>query len=63
MLTLTSHELAKELLSRPDGYITATHEDREYSISSYKKVVTEANYDDKMNYWTLNLNCYDGSIL
>lgn len=52
---MTSHELAKELLSRPDLMITAIHGDREYSIRDYQMVVDYRNYDDSTAYWTLNL--------
>lgn len=55
MKYMTSHELAKELLSRPDLMITATHGDREYSIRDYQMVVNYRNYDDSTAYWTLNL--------
>lgn len=64
MATMTSHELARELLGKPDGYITAkTHDNREYKISSYQKVFTDANYDDRLEYWTLNLSEIHGNIL
>ena len=52
---MTSHELARYLLEEPDGFITATHGNREYVIESYKRVPTHANIDDKCMYWTLNL--------
>lgn len=64
MLTLTSHKLAKELLSRPDGYITAkTRDNREYKISNYQRITTDANYDDTLHYWTLNLSECSGNII
>lgn len=47
--------MAKELLSKPDGFITATLGEEEYIISSTQKVATHANADDKLMYWTLNL--------
>ena len=52
---MTSHELARYLLEEPDGFITATHGNREYVIESYKRVPTHANIDDRYMYWTLNL--------
>lgn len=42
---MSSHALAKELLSKPDGFITAMLENREYVIESYKRVPTHANID------------------
>lgn len=58
---MTSHELAQELLS---SYITAkTRDNREYKISSYQRIATDANYDDTLHYWTLNLNECNGNIV
>lgn len=51
----TSHALAKELLNKPDGFITATLGDEEYVISSAQRVATHANIDDSVTHWTLNL--------
>lgn len=47
--------LAKELLNKPDGFITATLDDEEYVISSTQRVSTRANIDDSVTHWTLNL--------
>ena len=52
---MTSHALARELLNKPDGFITATHGNGEYIIESYQRVATHANKDDTCMYWTLNL--------
>lgn len=52
---MTSHALARELLNKPDGFITAIHGNREYIIESYQRVATHANNDDTCMYWTLNL--------
>ena len=52
---MTSHELARELLSKPDGFITATHGNREYIIENYQRVHTHGNRDDICMYWTLNI--------
>ena len=52
---MTSHALARELLNKPDGFITATHANGEYIIESYQRVATHANKDDTCMYWTLNL--------
>ena len=51
----TSHALAKELLSKPDGFITATLGEEEYIISNTQRVATHANIDDSVTHWTLNL--------
>ena len=47
--------LAKELLSKPDGFITATFGEEEYMIENYQRKSTHANLDDISMYWTLNL--------
>ena len=38
---ITSHELARELLNRPNGFITANHGDKEFYIDAYKRVITD----------------------
>lgn len=52
---MTSHALARELLNKPDGFLTATLADREYVISDYKRTATHSNIDDGVMHWTLNL--------
>ena len=51
----TSHTLARELLSKPDGFIIATFGEEEYIISNIQRISTHANSDDSVTYWTLNL--------
>ena len=51
----TSHALARELLNKPDGFITATLGEEEYVISNTQRVATHANIDDSVTHWTLNL--------
>lgn len=51
----TSHELARELLNKPDGFITASIGEKEYVIDNTQKAWTHANIDDSTTYWTLNL--------
>ena len=51
----TSHALAKELLNKPDGFITATLGEEEYIISNIQRVATHANIDDSVAHWTINL--------
>ena len=38
---ITSHELARELLDRPNGFITANYGDKEFYIDAYKRVITD----------------------
>lgn len=52
---MTSHALARELLNKPDGFITAMSGNGEFVISNIQKVATHANIDDTITYWTLNL--------
>lgn len=47
--------LAKELLSKPDGFITATLDEEEYVISNIQRISTHANIDDSVTHWTVNL--------
>ena len=51
----TSHKLAKELLSKPDGFITAVHKGDEYIIENLKGTITHANNDDSVIHWAVNL--------
>ena len=46
---------AREILCKPDGFLTATLGDREYIIESYQRKGTHANTDDSVMHWTLNL--------
>ena len=50
--------LARELLNKPDGFITVTLEGKEYSIESTQRVSNCANLDDRIVYWTLNLHSH-----
>lgn len=60
---ITSHALARELLARPDGFLTATHEEKEYIIENFQRVSTHANMDDGVSHITLNLReCGNGNI-
>lgn len=47
--------LARELLGKPDGFITATLDGEEYMIESTQRIPTHANLDDTVMHWTLNL--------
>jgi hypothetical protein len=59
---IRSHELAKDLLNRPDGFITATINGKEYVIENFRRVITHANIDDSLGYWTLNLKDEESDI-
>lgn len=60
---ITSHSLAKELLSKPDGFITAMIDEREHIIESIRRVATHANIDDSVMNWSLILrDCGQGNI-
>lgn len=50
---MNSHELARQLLNLPDGFIFAAHGDKEYAIRNFQDV-----WDDKdcpSQSWKLNL--------
>lgn len=51
----TTHTLARELLSKPDGFLLAKLEDKEYVIDSLRRTFTCANIDDSVCYWIMNL--------
>lgn len=51
----TSHALARELLNKPDSFITAMLGEKEYVIDSIKSVRIHANIDDEVMYYTLIL--------
>ena len=50
--------MARELLSKPDGFLTAMINDTEYIIESIKRVATHANLDDRVTNWALSLRDY-----
>lgn len=47
--------LAKELLSRPDDFVTVTCGEKEFSIESIQRKASHANVDDYTMHWTLNV--------
>lgn len=53
---MTTHSLARELLEKPDGFVTATFEGKEFAVTGFRRMATCANYDDSSLYWTLVLN-------
>lgn len=54
--------LAKELLSKPDGFLTATIGGKEGIVESIKRASTYGNWDDTSLYWTLNIRECRGNI-
>ena len=55
--------MARELLSKPDGFITAMHGGDEYVIGNTKRVATHANMDDSVIHWALQLKDCPGNIV
>lgn len=60
---ITSHELARELLSKEDGFIVARLGEQEYVIENIGRVATHANIDDRVMHWGLNLRQCTGNIM
>lgn len=54
--------LARELLSKPDGFLSATMEGREGIVESIRRTSTHGNWDDTSLYWTLNIKECRGNI-
>lgn len=59
----TSHQLARELLNRPDEFISAITDDKEYGIESIKRISTHANKDDGVTHLALKLKECEGNII
>ena len=59
----TSHKVAKELLSKPDNFLTVTVNNREYSIKTIKNMRTHANIDDGVMHKTLVCDELTGNIV
>ena len=55
--------MARELLSKPDGFITAMYGEEEYVIGNTKRVATHANMDDSVMHWALQLKGCKGNIV
>ena len=55
--------MARELLSKPDGFITAMRGEDEYVIGNTKRVATHANMDDSVIHWALQLKDCPGNIV
>ena len=50
-------------MSRPDDFITAVDDDREYVIEGLKRVTTHANIDDSVTHLALQLKECKGNIM
>ena len=55
--------MARELLSKPDAFITVSIGEKEYMIDKIRRVSTHVNIDDSSTYLTLvaNVEC-EGNI-
>lgn len=53
---MSTHSLARQLLERPDAFVTATCGDKEFAIIGFRREATCANADDTSLYWTLELS-------
>ena len=60
----SSHELARELLNKPDGFIIARDKNgyQEFAISDVQRIFTCANSDDSIMNWAINLHDCTGII-
>ena len=47
--------LAGELLNKPDGFLFARNGEEEYVVTTIKRTATQANLDDSVIHWSLNL--------
>lgn len=55
--------MARELLSKEDGFIFAKLGGQEYVIENIGRVATHANIDDSVMHWGLNLRQCTGNIM
>ena len=53
VLSISTHSFAKELLNKPDSFLTVTANNREYIIDSIKRKSNCANSDDWYGYYTI----------
>lgn len=57
------YTLVRELLSKPDGFLTAMYNGKELLIENYQRKATCANLDDLAINWVLKLrDCGEGNI-
>ena len=55
--------MARELLNRPDDFITAISDDGEYVIGGLKRVSTHANIDDSVTHLAFKLKRCEGNMI
>lgn len=60
MCIVTSHSLARELLNKPDTFLTATDGEYEYVIENFTRIHTHANFDDEVTHLMLQLRKTEG---
>ena len=59
----TTHSLARELLSKPDGFLVVSDGEQEYVVDSVRRAATHANLDDYLTHWVLNIRQCFGNII
>lgn len=60
MCIVTSHSLARQLLNKPDAFLTATDGEYEYVIENFTRKYTHANCDDQVTHLSLLLRKTEG---
>ena len=58
----TTHGLAKELLSKPDDFLTVTINDKECGIECIKTIKNHANIDDGVTHKTIVCHEMSGNL-
>lgn len=54
---------AKELLNKPNGFISVLVSDKEYGIEGIQRIKTCANIDDSITHWVINLSNERGNVI
>lgn len=60
MCIVTSHSLARQLLDKPEAFLTVTDGEYEYVIENFTRRHTHANYDDEVTHLILQLRKTEG---
>lgn len=58
----TTHGLAKELLSKPDEFLTVTVNDKECGIECIKTIKSHVNIDDSVTHKTIVCHEMNGNL-
>lgn len=61
-IKMTTHGLAKELLSKPDDFLTVTVNDKECGIECIKTIKNHANIDDGVTHKTIVCHEMSGNL-